>query len=250
MKNEMAEALARVRIVLVRPTHPGNVGGVARAMANMGLRRLQLVAPACSPDDNEAQARAAEGIAVLDAAEVFDDLDAAVGDCGWLVGTSARRRRIPWPLVDAREAAAETLREVERCETAILFGTESSGLDNEDLQRCHRRLCIPAEENYSSLNLAMAVQVVCYELRQAAAGDVAPPPEEDYPPATESEMRHFYDHLLATLEGLKMIHPAAPRQFGARVRRLFSRVRMDQMEVGMMRGVLSAIDAMLNERRN
>ena len=162
----MTTSLEHVRIVLVETSHPGNIGGAARAMKTMGLEQLWLVRPGRYPDP-QAEWRAAGALDVLDRAVVVDSLDAAISDCTLVVGTSTRTRRIPWPLLTAREIGPRIRRESSQQPIAVLFGRETSGLTNDELQRCNVHLQIPANPAYPSLNVAMAVQVVCYELYQA-----------------------------------------------------------------------------------
>ncbi len=160
----MTTSLEHVRIVLVETSHPGNIGGAARAMKTMGLEQLWLVRPGRYPDP-QAEWRAAGALDVLDRAVVVDSLDAAIADCTLVIGTSTRARRIPWPLLTrARSRRRTCARESSRSPIAVLFGRETSGLTNDELQRCHLHLQIPANPAYPSLNVAMAVQVVCYEL--------------------------------------------------------------------------------------
>src|SRR5690554_4650161 len=159
--------LDNLRIVLVNTTHPGNIGGAARAMKNMGLSRLYLVAPKEYPSD-KATWRSAGALDVLDNAVVVDTLDEAIAGCGLVVGTSARERRIPWPLLDPRECGTNVVSEAEQHEVALVFGREDRGLTNEELHKCNYHMHIPANPDYSSLNLATAVQVITYEVRMAS----------------------------------------------------------------------------------
>jgi tRNA (cytidine32/uridine32-2'-O)-methyltransferase len=231
-----------VRIVLVNTTHPGNIGGVARAMKNMGFGRLVLVAPRKFPHE-EADWRAVGAGDVLEQAEVVEDLAEAIADCQFVVGTSARGRRIPWPVLDPRGAAERVYTAARQDEqVAILFGREDRGLTNEELQACNLHLHIPSHEDYSSLNLAMAVQVVVYELRmlELAADLPADPCDEwDAPFSTEENMERYYAHLEETLVQIGFLDPAAPRQLMARLRRLYNRVRLDEMELNILRGILT-----------
>lgn len=249
--------LDNTRIVLINTSHPGNIGAAARAMKNMGLSRLYLVQPKRFPDQ-EAVFRAASASDVLDSAVVCDSLDEALVDADLVVGTSARSRSIPWPLCSPREFA-ESLptgtgpaeegggRDAAR-ELAILFGREDRGLTNEELQRCSKHIHIPTNEEYSSLNIAMAVQLICYELRLAwlaggVSGDASHTADEqewDAPWADDAEKERFYAHLEETLVTLEFLDPAAPRQLMTRLRRLFGRVDLDQMEVNILRGILTA----------
>ena len=228
-----------IRIVLVNTTHPGNIGGVARAMKNMGLCNLYLVAPEKYPDE-QAEWRAASAADLLASARVVDTLDAAIGDCQFVVGTSARERRIPWPSLDARQCAQRIAGASASGPVAVLFGREDRGLTNAELKVCNLHLNIPAAEAYSSLNLAMAVQIVAYELRMLSAD---PPADEtdgwDAPFASRDEMERFYVHLEETLVAIGFLDPTAPRQLMARLRRLYGRLRLDQMELNILRGILT-----------
>ncbi len=235
-----------IRIVLVNTSHPGNIGGVARAMKNMGLGRLYLVEPRQFPDA-QAEWRAASATDVLERAVVCSTLSEAIADCQFVVGTSARERRIPWPLQDARRCAERAALASTGEQVAILFGREDRGLTNEELQLCNLHLNIPTSAEYSSLNLAMAVQIVCYELRMAAGGGAARDgaPEDagwDAPFATHENMERFYAHLERTLAALEFLDPKAPRQLMARLRRLYGRVRLDEMELNILRGILTETD--------
>lgn len=233
--------LDNIRIVLVNTSHPGNIGGVARAMKNMGLSRLYLVAPRQFPDE-QASWRAASAGDVLDAAVVTATLDEAIADCQFVVGTSARGRRIPWPLQDPRSCARRMASASATEQVAVLFGREDRGLTNEELQLCNLHLNIPTSADYSSLNLAMAVQVVCYELRMLLDAGQLPASEDDEwdaPFATRDNMERFYQHLEQTLVDVEFLDPAAPRQLMTRLRRLYSRVRLDEMELNILRGILT-----------
>lgn len=238
--------LANIRIVLVNTTHPGNIGAVARAMKNMGLYKLYLVTPKTFPDE-QAVHRAAHAEDILANAVVCETLDEALDGTSLVVGTSARGRRIRWPLLSPREAAQQALAEADVGEVAILFGREAHGLTNEELQKCHLHLNIPTDEEYSSLNLAMAVQVVAYELRVAAlAGEKSSQHitlrEWEEKPASSAMLEHFYTHLERVLIDIEYLNPDVPRQTMPRLRRLFNRVRMDEMELAMLRGILKAVD--------
>jgi len=228
-----------IRIVLVEPSHPGNIGGAARALKTMGLSQLAVVNPRRFPDP-QAEWRAAGAQDVLEAVHTFDSVDAAIADCHWVVGTSTRQRRIPWPLKSAEDVATDILARPESARIAVLFGRETSGLSNEELQKCHCHLQIPANPDYPSLNLAMAVQVVCYELhKQAAALPVAAP--WDRPQATMAQLQGLLDHLQSTLEDSGFLDPANPGQTMTRLRRLFTRVALDDTEVQMLRGILNQL---------
>jgi len=233
--------LDNIRIVLVNTSHPGNIGGVARAMKNMGLSRLYLVDPKQYPDE-QADWRAASAIDILHRAVVVPTLAEAIGDCQFVVGTSARERRIPWPLLDPRQCAERMASASVGEQVAVLFGREDRGLTNEELKVCNLHLHVPTAEAYSSLNLAMAVQIVCYELRMLQAQSQLPASEDaqwDTPFATSDNMERFYTHLEQTLVDVEFLDPAAPRQLMSRLRRLYSRVRLDEMELNILRGILT-----------
>lgn len=235
--------LANIRIVLVNTTHPGNIGGAARAMKNMGLARLYLVAPKEFPSD-KAIWRSAGATDVLDNAVIVDTLDEAIAGCSLVVGTSARERRIPWPLLDPRECGESVYSEANEHEVALVFGREDRGLTNDELHKCTYHVHIPANPDYSSLNLATAVQVIAYEVRmaylQATEGKTLAQHEWDMPPADAQSLEAYYHHLEQTLVALGFLDPASPKQTMTRLRRLYNRVRLDQMELNIIRGVLTA----------
>ena len=230
-----------ITIVLVETSHPGNIGAVARAMKNMGLTRLTLISPERFPDQ-EATWRAVSAADVLENARVVDSLDAAIADAQLVVGATARDRRIPWPVLDARGACADIARRSADARIAIVFGREDNGLSNDELMRCNLHLAIPTSDEYSSLNLAMAVQVVCYELQMFGRHD-APTDDAhavwDAPLATQENVERFYVHLEETLVQIGFLDPAAPRQLMQRLRRLYGRLRLDEMELNILRGILT-----------
>lgn len=232
-----------VRIVLVEPTHPGNIGAVARAMKTMGLGDLRLVRPKRFPDD-EARARAAGAHDVLAAAQICDSLTEAIAECGLVVGTSARLRALPCPVVNPRHCAELVVAQTGTTDTAIVMGTESSGLTNEQMARCRYLVNIPANPQYSSLNLAMATQIVCYELRMAMLGDqpgvVAD--ERDDVPASADELDGLHAHFERVLDGTGFFNPDHPKTMRLRLRRLFQRAELDRTEVNILRGALAALD--------
>ncbi len=245
------QGLGNIRIVLVNTVHSGNIGGVARAMKNMGLRDLWLVAPQRFPDP-EASWRAVSASDVLDDAHVVETLDEAVADCALVVGTSARERKIPWPIVEPRECASTVLDVAAGGQpVAVLFGREDYGLSNEDLQRCNVHVTIPTDDAYSSLNIAMAAQILVYEIRLAALARFGQelPVRWDQPLATANDLELLYEHFEATAIAVGFLDPERPRQLMPRVRRLFSRSRMDVMELNILRGMLAAMDKALAGKR-
>jgi TrmH family RNA methyltransferase len=231
-----------VRIVLVDTSHPGNIGATARAMKTMGLHDLALVRPRHFPSD-EATARATGADDVLAAAQVHAELASAIADCGWVVGASARLRTITVPIVDPREAAATIWHRLPQNRVAVLMGPEQSGLTNDDLARCQQLVHIPTNPEFSSLNLAMAVQVICYELRMAAPN--RPPPEgpvSDSRLATADELEHLHEHLERLLTESEFLHPAHQRQVKLKLRRIFQKATLEYNELNILRGALTSLD--------
>lgn len=241
--------LDRVRIALVETTQPGNIGSSARAMKTMGLSRLDLVRPRLFPHE-EATALAAGADDLLAAAQVHPDLDAAIGECHVVLGASARRRGVSLPELTPREAARTVLDATSKGQVAVLFGTERTGLTNEELQRCQACVRIPANPDYSSLNLSQAVQIVCYELRLAAiasgdlAIDIAPADAERERPATQAEMERFFRHLDAALHAIDFHKGKDGTTITHRLRRLFLRAGMSEREVAILHGMLADTERM------
>jgi tRNA (cytidine32/uridine32-2'-O)-methyltransferase len=232
----------KVRIVLVDTSHSGNIGATARAMKNMGLSHLYLVNPKQFPHA-DATARASGADDVLAAATVCASLDEALAGCGLVMGASARLRNLSVPLLDPRQCARQVLNEVDTAgvECALIFGREHSGLTNDELGRCHHLVHIPTNADYSSLNLAAAVQVLSYELRMASIDGEAAPVEADAEPlANADDMARFYEHLQQTLVEVGFLDPENPRIMMQRLRRLFNRTRPNETEMNILRGILSA----------
>lgn len=235
-----------VRIILVGTTHPGNIGAVARAMKNMGLHDLALVRPKIFPHA-DATARASGAEDLLDAAPVVDTLDAALTDCTYVAGASARSRSIAWPSLEPRACAARLLAEAGKGKAAVVFGPEKSGLTNDDLDRCHALLTIPTDPGFSSLNLAMAVQVMTYELRvtglEGTESRIASEGRDaDVPLASGEELEHFYRHLESALTDSEFLDPDNPRLLMRRLRRLYGRAMPDKNEINILRGILASFD--------
>lgn len=231
-----------VRIVLVDTSHAGNIGATARAMKNMGLTRLYLVNPQQFPHA-DATARASGADDVLAQAKVCGSLDEALVDCGLVMGASARLRNLAVPLVDPRQCAAQVLNEAGSAdiECALIFGREHSGLTNDELGRCHHLVHIPTNPEYSSLNLAAAVQVLCYELRMVSSGGLTEAADTEAEPlASADDMARFYVHLQQTLEEIGFLDPENPRIMMQRLRRLFNRSRPNNVEMNILRGILTA----------
>jgi TrmH family RNA methyltransferase len=234
-----------IRIVLVGTSHPGNIGSAARAMKVMGLDSLWLVAPERFPAD-EATMLAAGADDVLRNARVVPDVRSAIADCGLVVGTTARGRHLPWRIVEPREAALEIAAAAQSSAVAILFGNERTGLENEHVQQCHTLLTIPTGSAYTSLNLAMAVQVVTYEvclaLRDRAGTGAGPTRNEGpVPLASAADMEKFYGQLGQVLDEIDFRDRTHSGHLMARLRRLFQRAILDQNEMNILRGILTAV---------
>ena len=233
-------ALARIRIVLVRTRHPGNIGAAARAMLTMGLARLVLVAPARFPDP-EAVALAAGATAVLDAARVVATLGDALAGCALAIGLSARPREYAGRVLPLRDAATEAIAHANAGDVAMVFGTEMSGLSNAELARCGIVATIPANDAFSSLNVAAAVQVAAYELRVISGlSQVWSAPR--FPQATHDEIEALHAHARRTLTALRFLKPQNPRRLLPRLRRLFGRAALEREEVNILRGILARVD--------
>ncbi len=240
--------LQNIRVVLVNTSHPGNIGGAARAMKNMGLSRMVLVQPRDFPSA-EAVARAAGAVDILDGARIVHSLEDALDGCGLVLGTSARNRHIPWPLLDPRECAAACLQQVEQAgEVALVFGREDSGLTNDELQRCHFHVHIPSDPEFSSLNLAAAVQVLGYEVRMAWLAAQGQPTkmamlethaEQGSLPVTADELERFFVHMESTLVQIGFHDPQNPRHLMPRLRRLYGRSNISKLEMNILRGILT-----------
>ena len=232
--------LSQICVVLVETSHPGNIGAAARAMKTMGLTKLILVQPKTFPS-MEAVALASNAEDVLDNAIVVETLDEAIADCHWVFGTSARDRHLSWPMVTPREMAQKVGDQVhEGMEIALVFGSERTGLSNEQLKRCHAHVHIPTNPDYSSLNLAQAVQILCYECRLACADIVASEVQEDTL-ATQKEVQGFYEHLQQALFHLQILDPNHPKKMMRRLERLFQRAHLSVDEVNILRGICKAI---------
>ncbi len=232
--------LDNIRIVLVNTSHPGNIGAAARAMKTMGLKTLYLVAPHAFPHD-KANEMAVGASDLLDNAVVVNELAEAIADCGLVVGASARSRTIPWPMLTPRAFAEKAIPEAIHHKIAVVLGREQSGLTNEELHCCHFHLQIPCHPDYTSLNVAAAVQVIAYELYIANL-DKDVPEIRDYEYATAESMQNFYEHLERVLIDIDFLNIKAPRQLMTRLQRLFNRARLDAMEINILRGILGAVE--------
>lgn len=237
--------LARIRIVLCNTSHPGNIGSAARAMMTMNVSKLVLVNPERYPHA-QARAQSSGAMAVLEGARVVSSLEEAVADCGWVVATSARPRHLgdepltPWSFAErALPITAEK-------PVALVFGAERTGLTNEELDRCHAVAMVPVNPKYSSLNLAQAVQIFCYELRRLAYPEVAKVSSKAdspfYAPPSAEEMERYYQHLEAVLLGTGFLDPQNPRALMRRLRQFYNRAQPDRNELNMLRGILKSYE--------
>jgi tRNA/rRNA methyltransferase len=236
----MPASLDRIRVVLCATSHPGNIGASARAMQTMGLSRLVLVTPRHFPDA-DADAMAAGASAILNAARVVASLDQALAAASLAIGFSARPREFAGMVLPVRAAMQEALRYAASGDVALVFGTEMSGLSNAELSRCQLVATIPAVPDFGSLNLAAAVQVAAYELRVAALGDsvwTAP----TFEPATQEEIERLFEQGERALIAIDFLRPAQPKRLLPRLRRLFSRARLEKEEVNILRGILARIE--------
>ena len=239
--------LNRICVVMVNTTHSGNIGAAARAMKNMGLTRLLLVDPIASIDE-EAIQRSSRAEDILHNAEIHPTLESAIAGCGLVVGTSARSRSVPWPLMTPRQCGDRAAQAAAAGnDIALVFGRESRGLTNEELHLCNAHVHIPTDENFSSLNVAQAIQVMAYEMRLALT-DVENGESEqrwgvdwDYPMATHDQLNGMLQHMEQTLVEIGFLDPNTPKQLMTRVRRLFQRAAPDRMEINILRGMLAAI---------
>jgi TrmH family RNA methyltransferase len=235
-------AAADIRVVLVEPSHPGNIGAVARAMKNMGLKRLVLVRPKEFPH-SEASARASGATDVLEQAVVAESVEAGIADCGLVVATTARDRDQNIRVVDVRDGALRLVAESGRGPVALLFGNERTGLTNQELSLAHLLLRIPANPEYPSLNLAMAVQLVTYEVYRARGAHYeAPPPAVPF--ASAADMERLYAHLAEVLDEIGFRdRTASGTHLMERIRRFINRAELDQNEANILRGILTAVQA-------
>ncbi|CAN5263701.1 tRNA (cytosine(32)/uridine(32)-2'-O)-methyltransferase TrmJ [soil metagenome] len=237
-----------IRFVLVGSSHPGNIGGSARAMKNMGLESLWLVAPLAFPHP-DAMARASGAGDVLARARVCETLDEAIADCGLVVAATARQRSLGWPTLSPRDCAARVAGAIRSTDAAIVFGREKTGLSNEEIDRCGAIVTIPANLDYSSLNLAMAVQIVAYEIRLALEQDATAVVADDRDVAASAQdLKLLFEHLERVLVKADFLDPAHPRRLMRRLVRLFQRAGLDRNELNILRGILTAVEAPLDAR--
>ncbi|MCB5191639.1 RNA methyltransferase [Methylobacillus arboreus] len=234
--------LEQIRIVLCQTSHPGNIGAAARAMKTMGLSQLMLVKPKSFPHA-DAVAMASGASDILESAQISETLAEALHGTTLAIGMSARRRELSHELVSARIGVQRAISTAHHAPVAIVFGTEMSGLSNEELGHCQLLAMIPANPEYSSLNLAAAVQVISYELRMAALDNPQPAGLEAVPLAASEDVERFYSHLEQVLVEIGFLNPAQPKRLMQRLRRLYGRTKLEKEEVNILRGILSATQA-------
>ena len=253
--------LSHVRIVMVNTTLPANIGSALRAMKTMGLSKLVLVAPKTYPHP-DIDALAAGATDLIEQIEIVETLADAIKDCHLVFGTSARSRTIPWPLLDARPAAEKSISAVvsDQQEVAVVFGREDRGLTNEELAMANYHVTIPVNTDYGVLNVAQAIQVICYEMRMATLAAVESGEDEtatmpvtdtesmqwDEPLVTHEQMEQFYPHIEKMLAEIEFLDPKNPRLLPLRLRRLFGRIQLDRMEYHLLRGIFSRVQALNN----
>lgn len=241
--------LERVKVVLVGTTHSGNIGSAARAMKVMGLSQMVLVDPQCQVDA-QAIALAAGASEIALNAQIYPTLEAAVADCGLVVGTSARSRTLEWPMLEPRECGEKLISEANQHSVAMVFGRERTGLTNDELQLCHYHVCVPANPEYSSLNLAMAVQLLSYEVRmaylalqQSLQSSIL---QEEYP--RHQELERFYAHLEQVIMQTEFISAQQPGQVMNKLRRMFTRARPEAQEINILRGILTSVQKSISRK--
>ncbi|EGR3920312.1 tRNA (cytosine(32)/uridine(32)-2'-O)-methyltransferase TrmJ [Vibrio cholerae] len=241
--------LERVKVVLVGTTHSGNIGSAARAMKVMGLSQMVLVDPQCQVDA-QAIALAAGASEIALNAQIYPTLEAAVADCGLVVGTSARSRTLEWPMLEPRECGEKLISEAKQHSVAMVFGRERTGLTNDELQLCHYHVCVPANPEYSSLNLAMAVQLLSYEVRMAylamQQSSQSSTLQEEYP--RHQELERFYAHLEQVIMQTEFISAQQPGQVMNKLRRMFTRARPEAQEINILRGILTSVQKSISRK--
>lgn len=240
--------LENVRIILVNTSHTGNIGSAARAMKTMGLSQLVLVDPV-QPPDGQSVALAAGATNILANLRIVPTLAEAIADCSLVVGASARSRTLVWPMLDPRQTGERLATDANQGTVALVFGRERTGLSNEELQQCHYHVNIPANPEYSSLNVAMAVQTLSYEIRMAwlaqqETGVHQVKDECDYP--AQASMELFFQHLEETLYQTRFLHSDRSGHVMMRLRRMFTRMRPDSNELNILRGILTSVQKLPN----
>ena len=250
MQTNSNNAFENLKIILVGTTHPGNIGATARAMKVMGLTQLRLVNPKIAPNA-ESYALAAGADDILDGAIVLNSMTEAIADCNHVYGTTARMRSLAWPVVTPREAATATSDETVFGNVAWVFGAEHSGLSNEEVALCQRLIRIPTAEDFSSLNLAQAVQVCAYEFCVAAStSTVRDLKFDDDPVAASEDTERLYQHWISVMTSVAYLFPDNPRLLPQRVRRMLAKAQFTVTETQIFRGFLSAVEKSAKAEKN
>ncbi len=234
---------------MVETSHPGNIGAVARAMKNMCMSELYLVTPKIFPSA-DATSRASGADDILASAVLCDSLQEAIADCQIVIGASARSRTIAVPEESPRVCAERLAIEAQDKKIAILFGRENSGLKNYELDLCQTLLTIPSNPEYSSLNIAAAVQVICYELLLASSQEAVEPEVKSVPLASSAQMESFYEHLYQALNEIGFINPDKSTSIMRRLRRVYHRAALDTKELDILRGILKKSTAILHQKHD
>jgi tRNA/rRNA methyltransferase/tRNA (cytidine32/uridine32-2'-O)-methyltransferase len=241
------DLLSRIRVVLVGTQHPGNIGSAARAMKTMGLKRLVLVAPESFPDPR-ADALAVGAVDLLEQAQVCASLDQALAGCTRVAATTARQRHISAPGYTPRDWAQRLAASDLAGDIALMFGRERTGLYNEEVDRAQELIHIPTSADYTSLNMASAVQILSYELLLASGESPLELPVHE--PVDQVEMERFYAHLEEILARTQFIDRTNPRLLMRRLRKLYGRAAPDANEMNILRGILTSVtDAIERERK-
>lgn len=236
--------LDNISVVLVETSHPGNIGATARAMKTMGFSRLVLVNPVSFPHQ-KAYELASGASDILDSAKCYSSLEEGVAETELVIGMSARTRELHIPMLSMPDMASHTIRCAETQAASLVFGRERTGLTNHELSACHYHVKIPTSEKYASLNLSQAVQILCYEIRRAFLALTEQDRSSCVPyakMAKRAEVEGFYQHLEKTLVDLDFINPEQPKRLIPKLKRLFNRVKLEEQEVNILRGILSAVD--------
>lgn len=234
--------LENISIVMVGTTHPGNVGAAARAMNNMCISQLVMVSPKC-PIGEIAFARASGAHAILDQMHIVDTLEEAIQDCKLVIGSTARSRALAWPELSPPGMSQKVWSLDDETKVAIVFGREHSGLTNEELQLCNYMVSIPTNPDFSSLNVASAIQVMCYEIYKTLdEGKVVESPTPDEPTATSFDLEGYFQHLEKVLLKTGYLNLDNPGQLLQRLRRLYQRADLSKNEINILRGILSSVE--------
>ncbi len=242
--NNHIESLDSIKIVLVGTSHPGNIGASARAMKNMGVKNLCLVSPKDFPSD-VATYRSKAAKDILENAEIHADLKNAISDCQLVIGTSARGRTVPWPVMSPKEAAKDVRKNATNSKVAIVFGREDRGLTNEELGLCNIHVHIPTDVEYSSLNLSQAVQILVYEVRVSFIENLDEEEVWDVDFANNEQTERLINHMDELMQQVEFYDVDNPRKLLLRVRRFFKRSKIDVMEANIFRGLFATIQKKL-----